>query len=114
MEVKDRFVLTKGDFIKERDVQSELALHEFAMAQTHSNDEITALDQLLCQCSGSMCGWIGAFKAQPVEDDGMDLLRLGLDTSGFDMIGEWLLLLGAQRVFSGHTSEDIAGTYKEN
>ncbi len=114
MEVKDRFVLTEGDFIKERDVQSELALHELAMTQTHGDDEITALDQLLCQCSGSMCGWIGAFKAQPVEDDGMDLLRLSFDTRRFDMIGGWFLLLGPQRIFSGHASEDIAGTYKEN
>ncbi len=61
-----------------------------------------------------MARWIGALESQPIENNGMDLLGLGVDARRFDLIGGWLTKLSTQRIFGGHASEDVAGTDEEN
>lgn len=76
MYIKDRAGEAKSYLIEERNVHSEVVLNGSLMVESHSDNQIRFLDQLLSQNSLNMLGWIGTILRQSILHDWMDRLRL--------------------------------------
>lgn len=87
VQVENRGFLAERHLVEEWNVQPELFVNELAVAKPHRNDEVIPVDQLLRQPLWDMCGRIGSFLDQPLGNDRVDRVGLGLDPRRFHSVG---------------------------
>ena len=69
VQVKNRGFFAEGHFIEEWSREIELLLNELTMVQTHGNNKINPIDQVLGQCLWNRARGVNAFPDQWVTDN---------------------------------------------